>query len=114
MGNNEITVRVNRVALLNDGLFVVASVSKEHLNIVLNEKDVEVHAEALPGEVCLFVGKVMIPLPSPIFEHLAQTKNFFIYLSDYENFVLDPWVSGEIVPADLWAKKGIADYLLSA
>ena len=113
MISSDITVRVNRVALLKDGLLVIASVSKEHLGIVLSDKDIGMHTDALPGEVCLFVGKLEIPLPSPVFEHLVEKKNFFIYLSDYESYVLAQWVSGEIVPADLWAKKGIADYLKS-
>lgn len=112
--NDEFLIHINRVALLNDGLFVVASVSKEHLGAVINDKEVAVYAEATPGEVCLFVGKLVIPLPSPVFEHLVEKKNFYIYLSDYESYVMDPWVSGEVIPADLWAKKGIADYLKTA
>lgn len=109
-----IQVRVNRVALLNDGLFIIASISKEHLEVVLGDNDIIVQVEAFPGDVSLFVGKLEIPLPSPVFEHLVEKKNFYIFLSDFENYVLEPWVSGEIIPAELWAKKGIADYLKTA
>jgi hypothetical protein len=113
MNDNDLALRVNRVALLSDGLFIVASVNKEHLEIVLGDKDIGVHAEATPGEVSLSVGKLVIPLPSPVFEHLVEKKSFFVYLSDYESYVMAPWVSGEIVPADLWEKKGVAGYLQS-
>lgn len=107
-------VRVNRVALLSDGLLIVASTDKDNLAILKGDKNIEVKAEATPGEVILCVGKLEVPLPTPVFLHLAEKKNFFVFVSDFENYVLEPWISGEVSPAILWAQKGIADYLESA
>lgn len=115
MEENESTVvRVNRVALLNDGLLIVASIDKDNLAILKGEKNIEVKAEATPGEVILCIGKLVVPLPTPVFAHLAEKRNFFVFVSDFENYVLEPWISGEVSPAILWAQKGIADYLESA
>jgi len=112
--NESIVVRVNRVALLNDGLLIVASIDKDNLAILKGEKNIEVKAEATPGEVILCIGKLVVPLPTPVFAHLAEKRNFFVFVSDFENYVLEPWISGEVSPAILWAQKGIADYLESA
>jgi hypothetical protein len=115
MEENESTVvRVNRVALLNDGLLIVASIDKDNLAILKGEKNIEVKAEATPGEVILCIGNLVVPLPAPVFAHLAEKRNFFVFVSDFENYVLEPWISGEVSPAILWAQKGIADYLKSA
>jgi hypothetical protein len=110
----EIVVKVNRVALLDDGLFVVASVNRDCLAVLMKEKNIEVKAEARPGEVFLCIGKLVVPLPSVVFAHLAEKRKFFVFLSDFEEYVLKPWVSGEVSCADLWAQKGIADYLQSS
>jgi hypothetical protein len=106
--------RVNRVALLNDGLLIVASIDKDNLAILKGDKNIEVKAEATPGEVILYVGKLEVPLPTPVLTHLAEKKKFFIFVSDFENYVLEPWISGDVSPEILWAQKGISDYLESA
>ena len=67
---------------------------------------------AEPGVVVARIGPVAVMLPSQVFEHLAEKGKIFVYLSDYDNYVMAPWLEGTVNPGDLWSAKGISDYLL--
>jgi hypothetical protein len=102
----------SRVVLLNDGLMVLVTVPNEYYQIVMSErKSVEIRAIPEPGMVFVKVGKVIIKLPSKVFEHVVETGRIFVYLSDYDNYLMEPWVEGTINAAELWTVKGVADYL---
>jgi hypothetical protein len=73
---------------------------------------IPVTISAEPGAVIIRVGPVAVSLPSPVFEHLAEKGKMYVYLSDYDNYVMEPWLEGTVNSADLWSAKGIADYIL--
>jgi uncharacterized FlgJ-related protein len=46
-----------------------------------------------------------------VFEHVVEAGKIFVYLSDYDSYVMEPWVEVAINAAELWTVKGVADYL---
>ncbi|MEI6827375.1 MAG: hypothetical protein WCK54_17410 [Desulfuromonadales bacterium] len=108
----EFEVVASRVVLLKDGLMVLVTVPNEYYQIVMNEKkSVEIKAIPEPGIVLITVGRVVIRLTPTVFEHIAEAGKIFVYLSDYDSYVMEPWVEGTINTAELWSVKGVADYL---
>ena len=108
----EFEIVASRVVLLKDGLMVLATVPNEYYQIVMSEKkSVVIKATPEPGMVILTIGKVIIRLTPMVFEHLVATGKIFVYLSDYDRYVMEPWVEGTINAAELWTVKGVADYL---
>jgi hypothetical protein len=104
---------VARVILLNDGLMALATIQNEYYaELMANKATAPITISAEPGEVIIRVGPVAVPLPSPVFEHLAEKGKIYVYLSDYDNYVMEPWLEGTVNSADLWSAKGIADYIL--
>jgi len=102
----------SRVVLLNDGLMVLVTVPNEYYQVVMNErKSVEIKAVPEPGMVIFRVGRVVVRLPANVFEHVVETGKVFVYLSDYDSYVMEPWAEGAINAAELWTVKGVADYL---
>ncbi len=102
----------SRVVLLKDGLMVLVTVPNDFFQIVMSEKkSVEIKAIPEPGIVIIKVGRVIVSLTSTVFEHIVETGNIFVYLSDYDSYVMEPWVEGAINAAELWTVKGVADYL---
>lgn len=105
---------VSRVILLNDGLMALATIPNEYFEELMKNKataDITISAE--PGVVVARIGPVAVMLPSPVFEHLAVKGTIFVYLSDYDNYVMEPWLEGAVKPADIWSAKGISDFLMS-
>lgn len=108
----EFEIIASRVVLLKDGLMVLATVPNEIYQIVMSEKkNVEIKAVPEPGIVIITVGRVIIRLTPIVFEHIVEAGRMFVYLSDYDGYVMEPWVEGQISTAELWAVKGVADYL---
>ena len=108
----EFEIVASRVVLLNDGLMVLATVPNEYYQIVMSEKkSVVIKATPEPGMVIVRIGKVIIRLTPTVFEHVVATGKIFVYLSDYDRYVMEPWVEGTINAAELWTVKGVADYL---
>ena len=102
----------SRVVLLKDGLMVLVTVPNDFFQIVMSEKkSVEIKAIPEPGIVIIKVGRVIVSLTSTVFEHIVETGTIFVYLSDYDSYVMEPWVEGAINAAELWTVKGVADYL---
>lgn len=108
----EFEIIASRVVLLKDGLMVLVTVPNEFFQIVMNEKK-SVDIKAIPelGIVIVKVGRVIVRLTPTVFEHIVETGKIFVYLSDYDSFVMEPWVEGAINAAELWTVKGVADYL---
>ncbi|MDD2735233.1 MAG: hypothetical protein PHF56_14950 [Desulfuromonadaceae bacterium] len=105
---------VSRVILLNDGLMALATIPNEYFEeLMKNKATADIIISAGPGVVVARIGPVAVMLPSPVFEHLAEKGKMFVYLSDYDNYVMAPWLEGTVNPADLWSAKGISDYLLA-
>ena len=105
---------VSRVILLNDGLIALATIPKEYFEELMeNKTTAAITISAEPGVVVVRIGPVAVSLPSPVFEHLAEKGKMFVYLSDYDNYVMAPWLEGTVNPADLWSAKGISDYLMA-
>lgn len=108
----EFEIVASRVVLLKDGLMVLVTVPNEFYQIVMSEKKfVDIKAIPEPGIVIVKVGRVIIRLTTTVFEHIVETGKIFVYLSDYDSFVMEPWVEGTINAAELWTVKGVADYL---
>lgn len=108
----EFEIVASRVVLLKDGLMVLATVPNEFYQIVMSEKkSVVIKATPEPGMVIVTIGKVIIRLTPKVFEHIVATGKIFVYLSDYDRYVMEPWVEGTINAAELWTVKGVADYL---
>ena len=108
----EFEIVASRVVLLKDGLMVLVTVPNEFYQIVMSEKNfVDIKAIPEPGIVIVKVGRVIIRLTTTVFEHIVETGKIFVYLSDYDSFVMEPWVEGTINAAELWTVKGVADYL---
>lgn len=108
----EFEITASRVVLLKDGLMVLVTVPSEFYQIVMSEKKfVDIKAIPEPGIVIVKVGRVIIRLTTTVFEHIVETGKIFVYLSDYDSFVMVPWVEGTINAAELWTVKGVADYL---
>ena len=108
----EFEIVASRVVLLKDGLMVLATVPNEFYQIVMSEKkSVVIKATPEPGMVIVTIGKVIIRLTPTVFEHIVATGKIFVYLSDYDRYVMEPWVEGTINAAELWTVKGVADYL---
>jgi hypothetical protein len=108
----EFAIVASRVVLLKDGLMVLATVPNEFYQIVMNEKEsVEIKATPEPGIVIVTIGKVIIRLTPMVFDHIVETGKIFVYLSNYDSYVMEPWVEGTINAAELWSVKGVADYL---
>jgi len=104
---------VARVILLNDGLMALATIPNEYYAELMAKKTAApISVSAETGIVIIRVGPVAVSLPSPVFEHLAEKGKMYVYLSDYDNYVMEPWLEGTVNPADLWSVKGIADYIL--
>ena len=104
---------VARVILLNDGLLALATIPNEYYAELMAKKTTApISVSAETGIVIIRVGPVAVSLPSPVFEHLAEKGKMYVYLSDYDNYVMEPWLGGTVNPADLWSVKGIADYIL--
>lgn len=104
---------VARVILLNDGLMALATIPNEYYaELMANKATAPITISAEPGTVLIRIGPVAVSLPSPVFEHLAEKGKMFVYLSDYDNYVMEPWLEGAVNPSDLWSAKGISDYLL--
>ena len=102
----------SRVVLLKDGLMILVTVPSEYYQVVMNERNsVEIKAVAEPGLVIIRVGRVVVRLTRGVFEHVVETGKVFVYLSDYDNYVMEPLVEGTINAAELWKVKGVADYL---
>ncbi len=102
----------SRVVLLNDGLMILVTVPNEYYTVVMSKRDTAViSAIPTPGMVVIKVDMVMIRLPTMVFEHVVATGRIFIYLSDYDNYLMEPWVEGTINVAELWSVKGVSDYL---
>lgn len=102
----------SRVVLLNDGLMVLVTVPNEYYQVVMNERNsVEIKAVPEPGLVIIRVGRVVVRLTTGVFEHAVETGKIFVYLSDYDSYVMEPWAQGSINAAELWTVKGVADYL---
>ena len=108
----EFEIVASRVVLLKDGLMVLVTVPNEFYQIIMSEKK-SVDIKAIPerGLVIIKVGKVIIRLTPTVFEHIVETGKIFVYLSDYDRYVMEPWVEGIINAAELWTVKGVADYL---
>lgn len=108
----EFEIVASRVVLLKDGLMVLVTVPNEFYQIVMSEKKfVDIKAIPEPGIVIVKVGRVIIRLLPTVFEHIVEAGKIFVYLSDYDSYVMEPWVEGTINSAELWAVKGVADYL---
>lgn len=108
----EFEIVASRVVLLKDGLMVLVTVPNEFYQIVMSEKKfVDIKAIPEPGIVIVKVGRVIIRLLPTVFEHIVEAGKIFVYLSDYDGYVMEPWVEGAINAAELWAVKGVADYL---
>lgn len=106
---------VARVILLNDGLMALATIPNEYYaELMANKAAAPITISAEPGAVLVRIGPVSVSLPSPVFEHLAEKGKMYVYLSNYDNYVMEPWLEGIVNPADLWSAKGIADYLLES
>ena len=104
---------VARVILLNDGLMALATIPNEYYDeLMANKATAPISISAEPGAVIIRVGPGAVSLPSPVFEHLAEKGKMYVYLSDYDNYVMEPWLEGTVNSADLWSAKGIADYIL--
>jgi hypothetical protein len=102
----------SRVVLLKDGLMVLVTVPGEYYQIAMNERNtVDIKAMPEPGIVILRVGRVVVRLTGGVFEHVVKTGKVFVYLSDYDSYVMEPWAGGSINAAELWTVKGVADYL---
>lgn len=102
----------SRVVLLNDGLMVLVTVPNEYYQVIMNERNsVEIKAVPEPGIVIIRVGRVVVRFPATVFEHVVETGKVFVYLSDYDSYVMEPWAEGAINAAELWTVKGVADYL---
>ncbi|PKN15968.1 MAG: hypothetical protein CVU66_02660 [Deltaproteobacteria bacterium HGW-Deltaproteobacteria-23] len=100
--------------LLNDGLMVLVTVPNEYYQVIMNERNsVELKAVPEPGIVIIRVGKVVVSLPATVFKHVVETGKVFVYLSDYDSYVMQPWAQGSINAAELWTVKGVADYLVT-
>lgn len=105
---------VSRVILLNDGLMALATIPNEYFEeLMKNKATADIIISAEPGVVVARIGPVAVMLPSPVFEHLAEKGKMFVYLSDYDSYIMAPWLEGTVNPADLWSAKGISDYLLA-
>jgi hypothetical protein len=110
----EVEFLVSRVILLNDGLIALATIPNEYFEELMeNKTTAAITISAEPGVVVVRIGPVAVLLPSPVFEHLAEKVKMFVYLSDYDNYVMVPWLEGSVNQADLWSAKGISDYLLA-
>jgi hypothetical protein len=108
----EFEIVASRVVLLKDGLMVLVTVPNEFYQIVMSEKkSVDIKAIPEAGMVIVKVGRVIIRLTPSVFKHIEETGKIFVYLSDYESYVMEPWVEGAINAAELWTVKGVADYL---
>lgn len=108
----EFEIVASRVVLLKDGLMVLVTVPNEFYQIVMSEKkSVDINAIPEPGIVIVKVGRVIIRLTPTVFEHIVEAGKIFVYLSDYDSYVMEPWVEGIINAAELWTVKGVADYL---
>lgn len=108
----EFEIVASRVVLLKDGLMVLVTVPNEFYQIVMSEKrSVDIKAIPEQGIVIVKVGRVIIRLTPTVFEHIVETEKIFVYLSDYDSYVMEPWVEGAINAAELWTVKGVADYL---
>jgi hypothetical protein len=108
----EFEIVASRVVLLKDGLMVLVTVPNEFYQIVMSEKKfVDIKTIPEPGIVIVKVGRVIIRLTTTVFEHIVETGKIFVYLSDYDSYVMEPWVEGTINAAELWTVKGVADYL---
>lgn len=108
----EFEIVASRVILLKDGLMVLVTVPNEFYQIVMTEKKtVEIKAIPEPGIVVVKVGRIIIRLTPTVFGHIVETGKIFVYLSDYDGYVMEPWVEGTINAAELWTVKGVADYL---
>ena len=105
---------VSLVVLLNDGLMALVTIPNEYYEELMEGKaTAAIKIAADPGVVVVRIGPVAVSLPSPVFEHLAEKGKMFVYLSNYDNYVMEPWLEGTVNPADLWSAKGISDYLLA-
>jgi len=103
---------VARVILLNDGLMALATIPNEYYaELMANKAAAPITISAEPGAVLARIGPVTVSLPSPAFEHLAEKGKIYVYLSDYDNYVMEPWLEAVVNPADLWSAKGICNYL---
>ena len=108
----EFEIVASRVVLLKDGLMVLVTVPNEFYQVVMKEKkSVEIKAIPAPGIVIIKVGRVIIRLTPTVFEHIVEAGKIFVYLSDYDSYMMEPWVEGTINAAELWTVKGVADYL---
>ena len=108
----EFEITASRVVLLKDGLMVLVTVPNEFYQIVMAEKkSVEIKAIPGPGIIIVKVGRVIIRLTQTVFAHIVEAGKIFVYLSDYDSYVMEPWVEGSINAAELWTVKGVADYL---
>lgn len=108
----EFEIVASRVVLLKDGLMVLATVPNEFYQIIMSEKkSVDIKAIPETGIVIVKVGRVIIRLTPAVFVHVVETGKLFVYLSDYDSYVMGPWVEGTINAAELWTVKGVADYL---
>jgi hypothetical protein len=91
---------------------VLVTVPNEFYQIVMSEKKfVDIKAIPEPGIVIVKVGRVIIRLLPTVFEHIVEAGKIFVFLSDYDSYVMEPWVEGTINAAELWTVKGVADYL---
>jgi hypothetical protein len=75
------------------------------------KKFVDIKAIPEPGIVIVKVGRIIIRLMPTVFEHIVEAGKIFVYLSDYDSYIMEPWVEGTINSAELWTVKGVADYL---
>lgn len=108
----EFEIVASRVVLMKDGLMVLVTVPNEFYQIVMSAKK-SVDIQAIPGTGIVIVkaGRVIVRLTSTVFEHIVETGKIFVYLSDYDSYVMEPWVEGTVNAAELWKVKGVADYL---
>lgn len=108
----EFEIVASRVVLLKDGLMVLVTVPNEFYQIVMSEKEsLEIKATPGVGIVVLEIGRIIIRLIPTVFKHVVEAGKIFVYLSDYDSYVMEPWVEGAINAAELWTVKGVADYL---
>jgi len=90
---------------------VVATLPRDVFDEFMKSREQKIKAIPDANGVTLVVGNMAIPLPGVVFSHTVETGNIYIYLSELNDYLMYPWVTGSVEPAELWSVKGVADYL---
>lgn len=114
MNIGDLEIMVPKLLLLNDGLLALATVPDNLFAelIKIPAGNVPITLEPLSNGVFLKIHVLFVDLSDDmVFDHLQRTGKVWVYLSDYNQYVMTPWLEADIIVSELWAAKGIADYL---